>query len=186
MGVHTIGELAALGEASLASMFGEHGRELAHHALGQDDRPVVNEHTTKSISQENTFARDLEDDKAIESMLKKLSTEVGHNLRQEHLAGTTIRLKLRWPDFTTLTRQVTLPVATNLDGEIYQAALALLHKVREKGQPVRLIGVGVSNLGAPIRQMELWGGQSEKARKLQQALDELQTRYGKKIIERGG
>ena len=186
LGVHRIGELAALGEANLAAMFGENGRELAQHALGLDTRPVVNEHVTKSISQENTFARDVSDDKALESMLRQLASEVARNLRHDHLAGTTIRLKLRWPDFTTLTRQITLPGATNLDGEIYQAALELLHKVREKGQAVRLIGVGVSNLGPPVRQMELWGQQSEKARKLQEALDDLQNRYGKKIIDRGG
>ena len=186
LGVHRIGELAALGEANLAAMFGENGRELAQHALGLDTRPVVNEHVTKSISQENTFARDVSDDKALESMLRQLASEVARNLRHDHLAGTTIRLKLRWPDFTTLTRQITLPGATNLDGEIYQAALELLHKVREKGQAVRLIGVGVSNLGPPVRQMELWGQQSEKARKLQEALDDLQNSYGKKIIDRGG
>ncbi len=186
LGVHLIGELAALGEATLAGMFGENGRELARHALGQDDRPVVNEHVTKSISQENTFARDVSDDLALESMLKELSREVGKNLRQEHLAGTTIKLKLRWPDFTTLTRQTTLPVATNLDEEIFQTARELLRKVREKGRPVRLIGVGVTNLGPPARQMELWGQESEKARKLQEVLDNLQARYGKNIIERGG
>jgi DNA polymerase-4 len=185
LGVQRIGELAALGEANLAAMFGENGRMLARHALGQDERPVVSEHVTKSISQENTFARDISDDRELENMLKTLAARVGKNLRQEHLAGTTIKLKLRWPDFTTLTRQSSLPVATNLDEEIYEAARALLHKVREKGQAVRLIGVGVSNLGVPARQMELWGQKSEKARKLQEALDDLQAKYGKKIIDRG-
>jgi DNA polymerase-4 len=185
LGVQRIGELAALGEANLAAMFGENGRMLARHALGQDERPVVSEHVTKSISQENTFARDISDDRELENMLKTLAAQVGKNLRQERLAGTTVKLKLRWPDFTTLTRQSSLPVATNLDEEIFQAARALLHKVREKGQAVRLIGVGVSNLGVPARQMELWGQKSEKARKLQEALDDLQAKYGKKIIDRG-
>ena len=185
LGIHHIGELAALGEAALGAMFGENGRELAHHALGQDDRPVVTEHVTKSISQENTFARDVSEDKAIETMLKELSAQVGKNLRQEHLAGTTVKLKIRWPDFTTLTRQSTLPVATNQDDEIYQTAHDLLKRVREKGQAVRLIGVGVSNLGPPMRQMELWGQESEKARKLREVLDNLQAKYGKKIIDRG-
>ena len=185
MGIHLIGELAALGEKQLAAIFGENGRELARHAMGLDDRPVVTEHVTKSISQENTFARDVRDDKTLEAMLKELSATVGRNLRRETLAGTTVKLKLRWPDFTTLTRQSTLPVATNLDDEIYQTALDLLHRVRAKGQPVRLIGVGVSNLGPPMRQLELWGQESEKARKLREVLDDLQEKYGKKIIDRG-
>ncbi len=185
MGVHRIGELATLGETALRGMFGENGRELAHHALGQDDRPVVNEHVTKSISQENTFARDVSEDAILESMLKRLSAEVGRNLRQEHLAAATVKLKIRWPDFTTLTRQATLPVPTSLDEEVYQAAINLFRQVRSQHQAVRLIGVGVSNLGPPIRQMELWGQGNEKAYKLQEALDDLQAKYGKKIIDRG-
>jgi len=185
LGIHTIGQLAAIGESSLGALLGENGRELAHHALGQDARPVVVEHVTKSISQETTFVRDVRDDRALEATLKELSAEVGKNLRKEHLAGSTVKLKIRWPDFTTLSRQSTMPVPVNLEEEIYQAALDLLRKVREKGQPVRLIGVGVSNLGPPARQMELWGQQSEKARKLQQVLDELQEKYGRKIIDRG-
>lgn len=185
LGIRTIGQLAALGEASLAALFGENGRELARHALGRDERPVVTERATKSISQETTFVRDVRDPLVLEATLKELSVEVGKNLRREHLAGTTVKLKLRWPDFTTLTRQTTLPIATDMDQEIYAAARDLLHKVLEKGKAVRLIGVGVSHLGPPIRQMQLWGQENEKHRKLQTVLDELQEKYGKKIIDRG-
>jgi DNA polymerase-4 len=185
LGIHTIGQLAAMGESALAALFGENGREMAHHAKGQDERPVVTERATKSISQEITFARDVRDDKVLESTLKELSTEVGKNLRHERLAGMTVKLKLRWPDFTTLTRQTTLPAPTDLDDDIYKTALGLLRQVREKGQFVRLIGVGVSNLGPPVRQMELWGQENEKARKLREVLDQLQEKYGKKIIDRG-
>jgi len=84
-----------------------------------------------------------------------------------------------------ITRQTTLPVATDLDEDIYQTAHDLLNKVREKNQFVRLIGVGVSNLGPPIRQMQLWGQENEKHRKLQTVLDELQEKYGKRVIDRG-
>jgi DNA polymerase-4 len=185
LGIHTIGQLAALDESTLAALFGENGREMARHARGQDERLVVTEHGAKSISQEITFARDVRDDKMLESTLKELSAQVGKNLRHEHLAGTTVKLKLRWPDFTTLTRQITLPAPTDQDDEIYETALGLLKRVREKGQFVRLIGVGVSNLGPPVRQMELWGQESEKARKLREVLDELQEKYGKRIIDRG-
>jgi len=184
LGVHTIGQLAEMEAATLARLFGENGRELARHAQGRDERPVITEHTAKSISQEIPVARDLGDDKRLETTLKELSAEVGQNLRHERLAGTTIKLKLRWPDFTTLTRQTTLPAPTALDDEIYAAALKLLRQVREKGQAVRLLGVGVSHLGPPVRQMELWG-QSEKTHKLRQVLDELQEKYGKQIIDRG-
>ena len=186
LGIRSIGQLAALGESTLASLFGENGREMSRHARGQDDRPVVNERATKSISQEITFSRDVSDDKVLETTLKELSAQVGKNLRHEHLAGMTVKIKIRWPDFTTLTRQITLPVATDQESEIYRAALELLNKVREKGQTVRLIGVGISNLGPPARQMELWGQeQSEKARKLNQVLDVLQEKFGDHMIKKG-
>ncbi len=185
LGVHTIGQLAAWGESELAARFGENGREMARHAKGLDERPVVVERPTKSISQEITFSRDVHDDQTLQSKLKSMSAEVGRNLRKEHLAGTTVKLKLRWPDFTTLTRQVTLMSATDQDDLIFDTALTLLHKVRESGQPVRLIGVGVSGLSTPVRQMELWGQGEEKARKLQAVLDELQSKFGKRVVKRG-
>lgn len=186
LGVHAIGQLAAWDERELAARFGVNGREMARHARGIDERPVVTEHAVKSISQETTFARDVSDDKTLERTLKELSAEVGRNLRREHLAASTVKLKLRWPDFSTLTRQSTLPNPTDLDEEIYAAALALLRKVRAPGQSVRLVGVGVSGLGQPVRQIPLWGGAGdEKARKLHRILDELQEKYGGKVIKKG-
>lgn len=185
LGIHTIGDLARWPEKDLEKRFGLHGVDLARHARGFDERPVVTEHEVKSISQEITFAQDVKEDEQLEATLKALAEHVGRSLRQEHLVGSTVKLKLRWTDFTTLTRQVTLPVPTNQGEEIYAAALALLHKARPPGKYVRLIGVGVSGLGAPVRQLELWGQAAEKQRKLQTVLDELQNKYGKNVIGKG-
>jgi len=185
LGIHTIGDIANWPESELVRLFGENGRDMARHARGQDERPVVTEHEIKSISQEITFSRDVRDDKSLEKTLLELSAEVGRRLRKKELAGTTIKLKIRWPDFTTLTRQITLPSATNQDSEIAETALKLLRKVRKSGQPVRLIGVGVSGLGEPMRQLELWGSDSEKERKLQEVVDELRKKYGDNAIKRG-
>ncbi len=184
-GLHTIGEIARRPAADLARWFGENGRDLWRHALGVDESPLVTEHEVKSISQETTFARDLRDDRALADTLRELSAQVGRRLRQSNLAGTTVKIKLRWPDFTTLTRQVTLPQPADLDEQIYDTALDLLAKVRPPGKAVRLIGVGVSGLGAPVRQMELWGQADEKSRKLQRTLDELQEKYGSRVVRRG-
>jgi len=184
-GIKTIGDIARRPPADLLRWFGENGRDLARRAGGVDESPVINEHTLKSISQETTFARDVRDDKALANTLRELSAEVGHRLRQARVAGATVRIKLRWPDFTTLTRQVSLPQPTDQDEQIYATALVLLGKVRSKGQAVRLIGVGVSGLGAPLRQLELWGAQSEKARRLQDALDALHDKFGDESIRRG-
>jgi DNA polymerase-4 len=185
LGIHTIGDIARWPEAELTSLFGEHGRDLSRHAHGIDERPVVNEHEIKSISQEITFMRDVSDDKTLASTLRNLSEQVGWRLRQSDLAGGTVKLKIRWPDFTTLTRQSTLPQPTDQGEEIASTAAALLRSVRRSGQAVRLIGVGVSHLGPPIRQLSLWNDGSEKSRKLQEAVDALQEKYGKGVIKRG-
>ncbi|MGB8212741.1 MAG: DNA polymerase IV [Anaerolineales bacterium] len=184
-GIKTIGDIAGRPSAELARWFGENGRDLAQRACGVDESPLVTEHTIKSISQETTFARDVSADKVLADTLRELSAQVGRRLRQAEIAGTTVKLKLRWPDFTTLTRQVTLPQPTDQDDEIYSTVLDLLEKVRSPGQAVRLIGVGVSGLGAPLRQLELWGAQSEKSRRLQDALDVVRAKFGEKSIRRG-
>jgi len=185
LGIRTIGGLASWPESDLAARFGENGRELARHAHGLDDRPVVTEREIKSISQEVTFARDVRDDEQLEAALKEMSTEVAGRLHEEHLAGATVRLKLRWPNFTTLTRQVTLSTATDQVEDILNTALVLLGKVRASGKAVRLIGVGVSGLTEPARQLALFDTDAERNRRLQAAVDELQAKYGDRAIRRG-
>ena len=185
LGIYTIGDLAKWPESELIRMFGENGRDLARHSKGNDDRPVVTEHETKSISQEITYSRDVRDDAVLQKTLHEMSAEVGKQLRRNNLAGKTIKLKLRWPDFTTLTRQTTLTNPTDQDDEIERVALELLKAVRKPYQAVRLIGVGVTGLGQPIRQLGLWDVDSEKERKLQEAVDELHEKYGRNVIKRG-
>jgi len=185
LGIKTIGNLAAWDERDLVTRFGENGREMARHARGISDSPVVTEHDVKSISQEVTFARDVRDDKSLEATLKELSAQVGKRLRRSNLTGKTVKLKIRWPDFTTLTRQATLSAPTDQDDEIIITALNLLKNVRSPGKPVRLIGVGVSGLTTEARQLELWGMESEKRRKFQGVIDELQDKYGEKTVHKG-
>jgi DNA polymerase-4 len=184
-GIKTIGDIARHPAADLIRWFGENGRDLRRRACGVDDSPVTTEHEVKSISQETTFSRDVHDDKMLAGRLRELSTEVGRRLRQANIAGITIKIKLRWPDFTTLTRQVTLSQPTDQDEEIFRVALDLLGKVRAKGKAVRLIGVGVSGLGVPLRQLELWGADSERSRRLQAALDKVHEKFGEQSIRRG-
>jgi DNA polymerase-4 len=183
--IHTIGDLAGFPEADLARRFGQYGHDLALRARGIDDNPISTSHEVKSISQETTFPRDVSDDARLAGTLRSLSAQVGHRLRKAGLAGSTVRIKLRWPDFSSLTRQVSLSQPTDQDEEIYRTALQLMATVRAKGKAVRLIGVGVSGLGEPLRQMELWGQENEKSRRLQAALDAVREKYGDKAIRRG-
>jgi len=185
LGMRTIGDIAAWPETSLIEMFGEYGHELARRSRGEDDRMVLTEHEAKSMSQETTFARDVRDDTALERTVRQLAGDVAGYLRKSNLAGSTIRLKLRWPDFSTLTRQSTLPQRTDDETIIAGTALTLLHAVRKPGQAVRLLGVGVSGLGYPIRQLELWDTGLERSRRLTSAIDALRAKFGEDVIHRG-
>lgn len=184
LGIHRIGQLAAWSGEDLARLFGKLGSELAQRARGIDDRPVVTTHDTKSISQEVTFAKDIRDRSILVDTLRSQSEGVARRLRKAGLAGSTVKLKLRWPDFTTLTRQVTLEQPTDQDAEILAAALDLFGKVWTGGQAVRLIGVGVSGLAPPVRQLGLWDEEAERERRLQAAVDSLRERFGDRAIQR--
>jgi DNA polymerase-4 len=185
LGIHTIGDIAKWPESELIRLFGENGRDLVRHAKGIDDRPITTERETKSISQEITYSRDVRDDNVLQETLREMSVELGAQLRKNNLVGKTIKLKLRWPDFTTLTRQTTLNHSTDQEDEIAKAALELLKSVRKPNQAVRLIGVGVSGLGQPIRQLGLWDMDHEKSQRLQETVDELHNKYDKKVIHKG-
>jgi DNA polymerase-4 len=185
LGIHTIGDIARWNQKDLINLFGENGRDLWQHANGIDNRPVTIESETKSISQEITYNVDVRDEKTLEKTLREQAREVARQLRKNDLAGKTVKLKIRWSDFTTLTRQATLPTSTDNEDEIFQTAVKLMKTVRKPNQPVRLIGVGVSGIGAPIRQLSLWDVGSEKSRKLQEVMDELQEKYGRNVIKHG-
>jgi DNA polymerase-4 len=185
LGIRTIGDLAKWPEVELIRLFGENGRDLARHSRGIDDRPIVTEHETKSISQEITFSKDVRDDLALTKTIREMSAEVARQLRKNNLVGKTIKLKLRWPDFTTLTRQTTLNDSTDQDEVIAKTALELMNAVRKSNQAVRLIGVGISGLGQPIRQLGLWDMDVDRSRRLQQAMDALNEKYGRDVIHKG-
>ncbi len=187
LGIHTIGDLAAWPEDDLIHRFGAHGRALAAHARGLDDREVETEHEIRSISRETTFDRDVADGALLRRTLRHLCDEVGRQARREGLAGATIKIKLRWSDFTTLTRQVTRPAPTDQDDEIAAAALELFSRHWPDGRPVRLIGVGLSGFTTPAHQLGLWEDTTETLEKqrLQAALDALRDRFGEHAVQRG-
>lgn len=185
MGLHTIGEVAACPEEVLVRKFGKYGAELHLHAKGIDDRPVTVEYEAKSISQEVTFSKDTADLVFLRRKVKELSSKVGYRMRCEGVCARVIRLKLRWSDFSTHTRQKALSQPTDQDGVIAETAEALLMKLWQNDCPVRLIGVGGANLVERAHQMTLWDTPSEKERKLLTALDELRDKYGKGAVQHG-
>lgn len=187
LGIRTIGDLAHWREIDLTQRFGKHGADLSKRSRGIDDSLVEPESATKSVSKEVTFSRDVRDGQALRRTLRQLSEEVGRKLRRDQLTGSTVKLKLRWEDFTTLTRQITLEQPTNHDDVIHGAALELFERNWTDGRPVRLIGVGVSSFREASQQLGLWEqtALSPEREKLEAALDELRERFGSRIIRRG-
>jgi DNA polymerase-4 len=184
LGVCTIGDLAGQPPGRLRQALGDHGLELASRAVGRDDQPVVDSYEPKSMSSETTFSQDVRNGRELHRTLLHLTEEVGRRLRESGLAGSTVRLKLRWSDFTTLTRQVRVPQPTDQDAEIYRAAASLFDATWPKNKPVRLIGVGVSGLGAQQRQLELFDRGWEQDGRLMQAVDEIRARFGQQALQR--
>jgi DNA polymerase-4 len=185
LGLRTIGDIAAWPQSDLEQRFGASGLDLSRHARGQDDRPVTPEHEAKSISKETTFARDISDLPTLRRTLRELSDQVAASLRENTLAARTVKLKLRWPPFETLTRQTTLPEPTDLENDLFAAAFALFQAVWTRGRPVRLIGVGVSGLQPPARQLSLFAPHPEgRAARLASAVDKIRAKYGYDALKR--
>jgi DNA polymerase IV len=191
MGITTIGELAKWPEADLTQRFGKHGRELSIKAKGIDDSPITTSHTAKSFSQETTFARDIRDREALQKTLSELAEGVARQLQKADMSCNTIKIKLRWSDFTTITRQHTLESSTDKYSIIYQTALALFEKAWAANRPVRLLGVGAAGLCSQptgrvaYRQLQLWEDDPGKDRRLQETIAGLRERFGDQVVQLG-
>ena len=142
----TIGELAERPLPWLIMRFGIRGEWFHRLANGIDERLVEVSRETKSISAEVTFAEDVSDREELRAAVKEQATRVGRQLRKASIRARTVQIKLRLADFTTFTRQRTLPVATDAASMIETAALELLEIEVGGGRQFRLIGTGVSNL----------------------------------------
>ena len=149
LGMRTLGDLARATDALLQREFGVRGPELGAWSRGEDSRPVIARHETKSVSAESTFASDLGDAPTLLGELRRLAERVDERLRQSGLRGRTVTLKLRLADFTTFTRSYTLPHAMENAAALYEASLALLEREWGNGRRFRLLGLGVS--GFPAR-----------------------------------
>lgn len=188
LGLATIGQVAELDETTLIAHFGEAmGRHYYAISHGRDPRRVVADRETRSISHETTFDVDLNDTQECHAVLLRLAEGVGRRLRDAGLCGRTVRLKLRYPPFRTLTRQVRLDWPTCDDVEIYRHAVALFDRVRPEGQPVRLLGVGTAGLVAKNvgRQRHLFGPSGAQGKQLLRAIDDIRDRFGKDTLRRG-
>ena len=142
--VETVGHLAERTDEWLTTRFGRNGTYMKRLATGQDDRPVETSRDTKSVSSETTLVTDTGDPDALQELVNRLSQDVSRSLERRDLWGRTVKVKLRLSDFTTFTRQVTLPEVVQASDEIAEAAGVLVRNETGPGRTFRLVGVGVA------------------------------------------
>ena len=188
LGIKKVGDLAKLDDDFLAERFGKWGLALAGKSRGEDaggwfDSEIGAEEGPKSISHEHTFNTDTADPQQIDATLARLAEMVARRLREAELFTRTVQLKLRYSDFTTITRAHTLPTATQLDTEILVPIRDLWRKNWKAGATVRLLGVQVSSLERGEGQLGLIdAGRHERWKHALTAADKLRDKYGEGAV----
>jgi DNA polymerase-4 len=183
IGVATVAELAALDErAAVAALGAASGAHLRRLAMGLDDREVVPDHRPKSIGHEETFARDHHQLDTLRRELVRLGDSVAARLRSAGMAGRTVSIKVRFHDFRTITRSVTLPSAVDTGPDVIRAASELLARI-DPTAGVRLLGVHVSQLAeGSARQLSLDDVEAPSWDDATGAIDAIRARYGADAI----
>lgn len=153
--VETISQLRTIPEADLKAHFGRRGRYLHRRARGLDDEPVTPEREPKQLSAETTFGTDVHDLPEMHAALRGLTDEVAGRLRRRGLSGRTVTLKIRYPDFETITRSVTGSLPVDTVAALLPTAVGLLGRSDAGRRGVRLLGVGVSGFGDEARGTQL-------------------------------
>ncbi|MGO4296016.1 DNA polymerase IV [Glutamicibacter sp. MCAF14] len=183
LGIETVGQLAMQNEERLISRLGEHGRSLHLLSRGIDNRAVEITRDEKSISSEHTFAADITDLQVLEGELLRLSHKVGQRLRRQGKSANGVGLKIKYKDFSGITRSKALAAATDSSTKISESVLALLRKLTPLAQPVRLIGVKAERL----QDFELGlqfslDPREEKAREAERIADQIGQKFPQSIV----
>jgi DNA polymerase-4 len=191
LGILTVGDIAKLEDSFLEHHLGKWGLALAGKARGEDagawfEGEIGEDDGPKSISHEHTYDQDTANVVQIEATLMRLSEMVGRRLREQHLHARTIQLKLRYKDFTTITRAHSLEQPTQLDNEIYRQIHKLFHDNWRKGAEIRLLGVHASSFdNEPAQPSLLAENAREKWEHALSAADRLRDRFGESSITLG-
>ncbi len=189
IGIRKVGDLAKLEDSELEERFGKWGLALAGKSRGEDaggwfDSEVGAREEAKSISHEHTYNEDTADIVQLEATLMRLSEMVGRRLREADLHARTVQLKLRYKDFTTITRAHSRARPTQLDGEIFEEVRALFRKNWKRGAQVRLLGVHVSSFDVEVPQVDLLdGSRQQRWRNALAAVDHLRDKFGESSVK---
>jgi DNA polymerase-4 len=188
LGIRKVGDLARLDEDFLEERFGKWGLALAGKSRGQDaggwfDTDIGEDAGPKSISHEHTFSVDTADVTQLEATLTRLCEMVGRRLREHQLHARTIQLKLRYADFSTITRAHSILRPTQIDTELSSEIRALFRQNWKPGAAVRLLGVNASSFDDAGDQMDLLGeDRHERWTAALRAADRLRDRYGESAV----
>ena len=187
LGVRTLGQLAALPASRLQTLFGKWGPVLAERARGIDPTAVAFERgPVKSISREGTFARDIDDRSVLRASLGGYAESIGAELRRLGRRARCVTLKLRYGDFTTITRSRTFQHPTYSDEDIYRTGADLLAQALSRdGRAVRLIGLGASHLADDAVQLGLFEPRKLQLEELHSSIDRLRAKYGYRCLQTG-
>jgi DNA polymerase-4 len=188
LGIRNIGQLRQWPIETLKDRFGSHGEHLWQLAHGIDDDPVVPEREAKSISHETTFEEDIDDLEVLRAWLVDLTEQVAWRLRRHGLRGRTVHLKVRFADFSLITRSQTLPQPTDITNELWQTADEMLrNRLPANHLPVRLVGMGVSgfDMREHVQGLLFDQDQRKKHAGLDMAADQIRERFGSSALRRG-
>lgn len=183
LGIRTIGQLAAMPPALLERDLGKHGLYIWKRAQGEDDSPVSPWHEQKSISTERTFHTDIGDAQQLRDRLTDLVTRLAFELRQDKKLTACVAVKVRYPDFSTFTRQSKVPLTAS-DSILMKAAQEIFGQLYDHRRPLRLLGVRFSDLASGNEQTSLFNDTAREADLLQQ-LDKIRARFGAGAVVRG-
>lgn len=183
--VATIRDLRTAPDAALSAVFGRYAMRIKQRAAGIDQREVVPSRGDKSISAENTFSENLTELRDMEQELIRLADRTAERARKKNLLGSVVIIKVRMPDFTTLTRQMQLQPASSASDAIGGRARELLRDWRADypDAAVRLLGVGIAGLQEE-RQMGLFDA-PEDTQGVDQVLDSIREKFGTNMVKRG-
>jgi DNA polymerase-4 len=189
LGIRTLGDLAALDDATAVQVMGSHGPSAVRRAHGIDTSDVHDRDPVKSVSNERTFGTDLRAADEVEGVLTGLAEHVSSRLRARELAGRTITVKVRFADFTTRTVQRTIDRPTDLPDTIGDVAVELLRTVWHPGVGVRLLGVGVSGFDDTALQLDLFARsdstEDDRRRAVARSVDAVRERFGEESLSMG-
>ena len=182
MGIYTIGDVSKKNKEELEERLGKWGIDLWHKSFGIHNSEVLQYHESKSVSSENTFDENKTDLDFLMSEIVRLTEKIAFELRQDKKVAGCVAVKIRYPDFETTSKQTTIPYTCS-DDEIIPVVKKLFHQLYKKGQPIRLLGVRLSELTHEAIQATLFDDKERKT-DLYKAIDDVKNRFGKLKIKR--